>query len=345
MKVYTLRITCLGLFILLSTLFESCSLHDSQSTPAQTTPRITAGKPAFSFDPKQTTSLSLVKADSSTGDHWSAQVQRVPSTPGSFQDSDPWQITSYSNSPSLIDRLANRGWILHFLDTLSTFRADLKMDAPSTPESLAKYGFSPPRYALQWQVQTSETPPKLQTYELQIGSALDFEKNPDGETYAVFPSSKVFYQANGAALVMLSDLKTFLNLRQDTLSTLESDDVNGLEVTSPGKSVYARREGPQWNDKKHHSLNENIDVEGLLNLVTHLRILKFVDSQEEIQKLLPLIRKKNILAVKVVLKDRYSQKDDFKVCKIGSHTYATESSRPGAVFELYPETFDRLSNH
>ena len=124
---------------------SGCTHSSENNSSTVASPVIQVGKSPFHFDSKHVVALSLVKADPQSGDHWSARVERVQEYSKSFYDSDPWQIQSFSGG-DILDRAANRTWILHFIDTLTTYRPDTKLDISNiTPAVRSNYGLNPPR--------------------------------------------------------------------------------------------------------------------------------------------------------------------------------------------------------
>lgn len=305
------------------------------------------GKSPFLFDPKHVVELSIVKADPRSGDHWSARVERIQDNPKSFYDGDPWQIKSYS-AGDILDHSANRTWILHFVDTLTTYRPDTKLDISNvTPDVRANYGLNPPHYEIQWQVMNPETQ-KLDSFELQIGNPTHLETDSSsaigtaesGESFAIFPPSKDIYQANGASMEMLDYLKGFSTLRQETLSPLESDDVDEIRVIRAGaKPLYGQRDGDRWTDEKHRPLKT--DMAAYLDRVTHLRILQFVDDPAQTQTLRKALASASGRTV-ITLTDRYSHPVQLTFAKLKDIPVAMVSTRGDAVFDLYPGSLEKL---
>jgi hypothetical protein len=329
-----------GFLLAFAGLLAGCTHSSNEAGP----PAIQIGKPAFAFDAKQTFVLNLAKADPKSGDHWSTRVERVVENPASsatptFHDSDSWRIKTYSESSTLQDRRANRGWIVHLLDTLTTFRANSKLDVQNpSSEVKARFGLYPPRYVIQWQALDAGTH-QPRTFEIRIGSPVDPERAPYGESFGILPPSPDIYRVNGATMAMLEYLKNFSGLRQEVLSTLESDDVDELELKQNArKLLYAQREGDRWTDEKHHRVKAN--AAALLDRITHLRIARFIDDPIE------AAARSRILAkplYTVILKDRYSHPVELRFGKApGGVVIASESLRPNAVFEMYPDTLRHL---
>jgi hypothetical protein len=341
------------LSIALSVTMTGCSQSPSESASSSSNGGLHLGKPAFQFDPKHVVALSLVKADPRSSDHWSARVARAQDNPKSFYDSDPWQIQSFSGG-DILDHAANRGWILHFIDTLTTYRPETKLDispdSKITPEVRANYGLNPPRYEIQWQVIDPETQ-KISSFELQIGNGTTpvHDSNPansdssDGESFAIFPPHTDIYRANGASMAMLDFLKNFTTLRQETLSPLDSDDVDEIHIEKPHtKPFYAQRDGDRWTDEKHHPIKA--DVAGFLDRVTHLRILQFVDDAAQAQMLKKSLASAHDHTV-ITFTDRYSHPVQLTFGKIKDVPVATVSTRGDAVFDLYPGSPEKLALH
>jgi hypothetical protein len=335
-----LRITIFSCFAAVNMTGCTHSSENNSSTVVQ------VGKSPFQFDSKHVVALSLVKADPQSGDHWSARVERVQENSKSFYDGDPWQIKSFSGG-DILDHAANRTWILHFIDTLTTYRPDKLLDISNiTPAVRANYGLNPPRYEIQWQVMNLETQ-KLDSYELQIGNPTTQSKTPDptaegnGESFSIFPPSSDIYEANGASMAMLDFLKGFSTLRRETLSPIDSDDVDEIRVEKAGvKTLYAQRDGDKWTDEKHHPVKA--DVTSFLDRVTHLRILQFIDDTAQAQTLKKSLASPSGRTV-ITLTDRYSHPVQLTFAKVDALPVATVNTRSDAVFALFPGSLEKLS--
>ena len=58
---------------------------------------------------------------------------------------------------------------------------------------------------------------------------------------------------------MLDFLKGFSTLRRETLSPIDSDDVDEIRVEKAGvKTLYAQREGDKWTDEKHRPVKADV---------------------------------------------------------------------------------------
>jgi hypothetical protein len=295
----------------LSLFMTGCTRQKTETPPADLAVNsVTLGKAAFAFDPAQTTSLSVAKADPISGETWSARVEKTDAN-------GLWQIASYSGESQLSDRLANKAWILHFFETLTTFRPDsFFADSDS-----GHFGFSPPRYSVDWRIQGVDG--KTATYELRVGSPVDFEKSPDGEAFTIFPPHAEIYQAGGAALVMLRYLKGFSSLRLETLSTVEAADVTEIEMTGR-KTLHSQFNGKKWI---------GAEVSVIVPFLTHLRIEKFLDGVRPKVSFIPVLT--------VRLTDRYSH---VTVLSFDSQDLAENSDRAGALFQMYPGITSKLAS-
>jgi hypothetical protein len=276
---------------------------------------VTLGKPAFLFDPQQTISLNIAKADPISGETWSARVEKT-------QPNGLWQIVSYSGESQLSDRLANKAWINHFLETLQTFRADSVM--PETDST--HFGFSPPRYSVDWRIQPPDGA-KTTTYELRVGTPVDFEKNPDGEAFTLFPPNPQIFQAGGASLVMLRYLKSFSSLRLETLSTIEAGEVTEISVTGKHR-LHSKFNGQKWTGS---------DVSELVPFLTHLRIERFIDgvqfAKSKSQLFTPVLT--------IQLTDRYSH---ISTLSFDAQDLGKNSDRGDVVFQMFAGSVVKLES-
>jgi hypothetical protein len=323
------------LVLLSVTLWSFCGCsHDK--APAE--PEIPVGKPAYSFDWKKTNSLTIAKADPATGDHWMARVGRIQEKPESFFENDPWEIQAYSENTVLSDRLANRILIEHFLDTLSTFRAETAVDADESSDKVrSSYGLNPPRYSIQWQAWDLPSQ-KMRTYQVEISPETTTQAGH--ETYGSFPPSRKIYKVEGATIPMLGYIKDFLTLRQSQLSPLSSDDVDEIVVEGGGGKLYAQRDGDRWADEKHHPWKKEFGP--FLDRLTHLRIKNFIDSENEAVPLKQKIERSTTM--KVTVKDRYGKPTVFRFARMADHRVVADvSSRGQAVFELFPDALDHFN--
>jgi hypothetical protein len=298
----------LGLAAFLMLNMTSCTRQKAEVPPPDlAVVPVILGKPTFQFDPAQTVSLNIAKADPISGETWSARVEKTDGV---------WKVASYSGESMLSDRLANRAWILHFLETLTTFRPD----AIIAEKDSGHLGFSPPRYAVDWRIQGIDS--KTTTYQLRVGAPVDFEKSPDGESYTIFPGHEEVYQAGGAALVMLRYLKTFSSLRLETLSTIEAADVTAVEMTGK-KTLHSKFKNGKWI---------GADVSSLVPFVTHLRVQNFIDKPLST----PFIP---VITIKLT-----DQNSHITTLLFDAQDYAKSSDRGDAVFQMYPGSTEKLQS-
>jgi len=80
----------------------------------------------------------------------------------------------------------------------------------------------------------------------------------------------------------------------------------------------------------------NFPMQKIVEGISHLRIRQFIDDEEQAAKLIPLIQAKPLYQVTV--KDRKGQPTLLTLNLMDGKNWATLSSRPGNVFELFPET-------
>jgi hypothetical protein len=296
----------LAVFLMLN--LTSCTRQKTEIPPPDlAVVPVQLGKPAFQFDPAQTVSLNIAKADPISGETWSARVEKNNSV---------WKIASYSGESALSDRLANRAWILHFLETLTTFRPD----AIIAEKDSGHFGFSPPRYAVDWRIQGIDS--KTVTYQLRVGAPVDFEKSPDGESYAIFPGHEEIYQAGGAALVMLRYLKTFSSLRLETLSTIEPSEMTAIEMTGK-KTLHSEFKNGKW---------VGADVSSLVPFIIHLRVRNFIDKPQP-KPFVP------VLTIKLTGQDSH-----VTTLLFDAHDYAKSSDRGDALFQMYSGSMEKLAS-
>ena len=329
--------------ILVVALSVGVSLAACTSKPSaesqQAISAITLDRPVFHFDYKRATSLTIAKSDPASGDHWEARFERQQDNAAAFYDGDPWVIRSYSENGSLPDRLANRTLILHLLDTLSTLHPIERASDGAGENVRASYGLTPPRYALRWEVrEPEEKQPK--SFQVEIGGLVNSGSDSDRVAYGVFPPDTTIYKLDGAALPMLEYVKKFSVIRQETLSPLSSDDVDEIEIRQNGaKTFYAQRDGDLWSDAHHHPWKKR-DVQGFLDRITHLRIENFVDAGAEAAPLRTVLERKSVTEITLI--DRYSKPTKLRLARQGERALAEISSRPGAVFVLYPGALSKL---
>lgn len=299
-------------------LIFSLSACDSGSS-GKSSDAVQVGKAMYAFDPARVTDLMISKNDASNGEHWTVQLQKNES---SQEENLQWQILSAPGGKELSDRFADSGFIRHLLDTLTTL-SPAEM-APKGP--LASFGLTRPHYALQWRSEG-----KL--HELRIGLPA-----PKGGYYAQahIPSQSDLpvVAVRGAALEMLRRIETFEAIRRRTLVTFKADDVDEFELRKGSKLMfYAQRQGVDWVDRKHRPLGEKTAAQ--LEAMVHLRVQAFMDEPEPERA--PAFPEKNPL-YQVTFRDRKGMPTDLRVAQVKNRVLAQLSSRPGAVFELFPES-------
>lgn len=273
------------------------------------------------FDFEQVTELTVAKNDPAEGAPWTAKVARQ----GEGDDAS-WRIVSAPDGKELQDRLANRTYIRHLLDTLRTLQ--YAEDAPEGP--LPSYGLASPRFALRWR-----TP--QQPFELLVGTELD------SGSYVHLPSHEKTVIARGAALRMLEHLSDFSMLRQKNLLTLPADDVDEMTFFRNGKQVlYAQRETDSWVDAKRRKLK--VPAGELLEALAHLKVKDFVDDASSAGSLREKLKKPDY---RIEFKDRQGLPTEIRIARENGKIWASESSRKTAsdqpaIFELHPETLQHL---
>ena len=296
-----------------------CGCTQSANQSALKPPEKSKG--LFSFQYDAVTEVLIAKNDLVTGDHWTARIQRPSTT------SSEWRILSvagvHDDGHELLDRRADGAFILHLLDTFRTLTS-VDVAQSGAPEV---FGLNPPLFVIRW------TAPEG-TFEVHLGAPTGKENT----TYALLPAREQIFAVQGAALTMLSYLRSFESLRYRQLSTWTSDDVDEIELRKGRRAVfYAQREGSQWLDRKHRPLS--FDVNAIVEGLTHARIKSFIDDEAAAQKLLPQLTQKPLY--EAIFRDRHHQTNRLVLAQArtgdASEVIALTSSRPKAVFTLFPE--------
>jgi hypothetical protein len=371
MKIFTLRAVtpfAVSLTLFCAALTSGCTQKTSPGTETQSSkPNSTPQgvHPALQFDYKNTSELLIAKADPRTGDRWAARILRdgIPSP----ENEELWTIQMGPDSLGAGDRKAHGGFILHILDTIRTLQVK-EAQVSGSPET---FGLASPLFILRWRVSESRTggapsPSGQQSvraqvfkeYEMRLGGPV---KNDDGQFQGLYASfggvpGKVFI-VQGALLQMLDRVTSFQALRLPTVMTISSDDVDEFEVLRPSQpKFYAQRENGGWTDAKHHVLQKDIDA--LLDQLTHLRVLRFIDDAAEMKKTESLlVRSSSHTLHTFTFKDRHGNPTTLKLYPIsGGKVFATFSTRKRqisagskndlkpalTIFEVYPEIAESL---
>jgi hypothetical protein len=135
---------------------------------------------------------------------------------------------------------------------------------------------------------------------------------------------------------MLEFLEKFDVLRQRVFAGIDADDIDEIEWREGRKSFfYAQRDGAQWSDRRHHALKKP-DIGGLLEGITHIRVMRFMDDPASASKTYRLLD--TAPARQIVLTDRQGHPIRLNIKRIGNELFGTTSTRPEAVFGLYPES-------
>ncbi|MGZ3687539.1 MAG: DUF4340 domain-containing protein, partial [Bdellovibrionota bacterium] len=210
-------------------------------------------------------------------------------------------------------------FILHLLDTLQTLK-NVGSAPNGPPES---FGLSPPWFAVRMEGGGSVREIRLAAPELG--------KPP---VFAQFPrDSEQVVQVEGAAIQMLKFIENFEVIRQRTLLTISSDEVDELELRKKGKEYfYAQRDGAKWTNRQHRPIAVNVN--DLLDSLTHARVQQFLDNSEETRKLAAEADHAN--SYEAVFRDRHGKSVTLHLAWLGSRFVATVSSRPGVAFIPYP---------
>src|SRR5262249_3868970 len=99
-------------------------------------------------------------------------------------------------------------------------------------------------------------------------------------------------------------------------------------------ATYAQRQGDLWTDRRHRPLPA--PAGGWLEGLTHARVRQFIDDAETASRLLPAVLKKPLY--RAGSPARPGKPTQLSVGTGGGMVLGAVSSRPGAVFELYPES-------
>lgn len=299
-----------ALLLLLPVLAASCN---PAPPVAQELP---VNRPVLTFDYAKVTELSIACGDPRSGDTWTASFRT---------DSDgEWSIVSPPGGATLVDRRADSAFIRHLLDTLRT----LVPTAPLPKGDLASYGLDRPLFSLRWKTPDGE-------HEVRIGAP----HGAGGEQFTWVDGATIV--ARGATLRMIEHIDSFDRLRRKTLLTFTSDDVDELELWQGGKKVlYAQRAGIDWQDARKRPLPAAIGER--LEALAHLRIRSFIDEPESAGRLYKEVSSRP--AWKAVLKDRQGRPTTLSLGRNQGRVVGLVTSRPGAVFELYPGSERLFSN-
>lgn len=291
----------------------------------------------FAFDTKAIRQLLVARFDAKAGEAWTARLVRAEEATDAQVNNraEPtWFLRSLSTQPSLSDPRADGNFVQHLIDTLLSLRVEShEPDAPA-----GTYGLENPRFALRWSEREGEG-----GYELLVG-----DRNPrsEGGVFVRLPGGPVI-TVRGAALQMLEMIESPDTLRQRRWVTLSRDDVDEIELSGSGITrTYAERASDHWTDRKGRKLKPDLDA--FLEGVTHLRIKRFMDinTAAENDALSKWVAERPDR--ELVLSDRNGKAFRFLARMKGfpsgeSLLLATASNRPGALFELYPESLGRLT--
>lgn len=305
--------------------FSACTSRSGPTTPPVELAAPVPGRPALKFDYQESTELVVIKNDTATGDRWSARFQRKGS---SKLERENWEIVSAPDGRQLIDRLADGRFILHLLDTLGTYSTL----AEAAHGAAASYGLDTPRFELHWTAGNEH-------FELKIGQETRIEREGSPET-GYFSQPRIGGKAypvlvmNGAAIPMLGNITSFDSLRRRTWSTLDADDIDAYEVRRGGHEVfYAERMNNGWvgRNKKRAAKGADDRLQGL----SHSRILNFVDEADRTSAIEAKLKSSPL--AEIIAQGRFETPARFVVTREAGRLYGAVSTRPGAVFELYPE--------
>ncbi len=281
--------------------------------------------PFQQFNYVETQSVSILKNDPETGDRWDVRLRPAPgATEG---DGTPlWEFTD--TSVPWIDRLVDRSFLFHLLDTLSTLQvASEPQSGPPTA-----FGLSPPFFAIQWK--TSSHPEQA---ELRLGQT---NRSPEGR-FALIKDENGHDQIvviQGAVLQMLAQLQNLQQLRRQVLFTWDIDAIDGVRWKSG--SVERRSDGWITPGKKGHRPIAVHQTEDWLQFLCHLRINHFIDDTSENSQLLTAIR--SAPDHLITFEGRRKNKFEFRVKIQNGKLYGWVSTRPRAIFQLYLDTLKHI---
>lgn len=306
----------------------------SSSTSSNISGNISGKKPGssfFKFDYKTVTRISIARNDPTTGEPFSAQVERSKSGADTYS----WQIVSQE----LTDRLAYSNFVEHLLDTLSTLQ--IQDEAPNGP--LESYGLTPPHFAIRFSTESPEKVGSQTEFEIHLGSG-------DETLFAYDPREpKAIFRVHGALIGMLNHLRNFETLRRKTLLTFESDDIDEIEFWKGSKkTLHIERHGETWKSMASAGSEKTSpvfkkDIQAYLERITHLQIQKFPDDPTWEKAAMETL--KNSPQFRIVFKDRKNMPTELRA-SFQPHSKiltASLSSRAGSVFVIPQEVTKDLN--
>ncbi len=281
-------------------------------------PALAVGSSLFPMDWRDVAELEIRKEDPVSGDQWSVHLNRP---------SDTWEILDASVPFTLQDRRADTKFLGHLIDTLSTLRVhDFALQGP--PSS---FGLDHPTWILRWKL-------KERSHELRLGDvsngAMRFAELPGRIDAAGKPRTLIIV---GAALEMLARLDSFQAVRAQVIPTFESDDIDVIQTQSRSGKFLAERYNEGWVIPGTTKAPAR-DAAALLESLTHLRARRFLDDQSppiDPEKLRATLENKS--EFQAFFTERKQGLIALKAARANGTWYATLSSRPGILFELFPE--------
>ncbi len=315
------RTRCLGpskllLSITLSVLALGLGSTACSRSSSPEAPTVRVGAPLVDFKPEETLELTLAKFDPRTQDVWTARLTRADARA-------EWQVASAPQGQTLLDRRADSTFINHLLSLIKT----LSVHEMAPEGTLTSLGLDQPLFSIRWGT------PGQPLKELRLGDA-----NPKGlGNYCVLVSPQGNSEpviVRGAALQMLGMIEKFEVLRRRRLLTFEADDVDELELwRGKAKTLAVERLGDDWTEL--HRKKRVLTVGQKLEALTHLRIQNFLDDPSQVTRLRQKLE--NAPTHRAIFKDRDGKPTELQLRADSGHTWARISSRPEAVFEVYPE--------
>jgi hypothetical protein len=283
----------------------------------------------FHYDVNQIEEITLGKLDPNTGEQWMTSIHRTdPNLAGRSRrlDRAKWEFTSLPDGSRITDLKANSIFIMHLLDSLRSLRKT--GEAPHG--SLESLGLAPPLYVLRLKFAG-------ESLEFRIGNSADHQR---GQYFT--EDLKQVIVADGSFLKMLPLITDFEKLRDQSWSSMTTDDVDEFTISKRGKPIfYAQREGSSWTDQKHRPIelentavfkqNSLKDAESLLKSLTELRP-KGLKDDLKLREHLGL--SKSFSEIQIM--DRHGATHSLKLVKTSKNLFGLSTARPSAVFILDP---------
>lgn len=276
-----------------------------------------SGSKPFQFEPQSVNELTISKFDPLSGDRWTSVLRR---------DMLDWKILFAPHQQQILDRSANQNFISHLIDSLESIR--IQGQAPHG--TLDSFGLDPPRFSIRWIIPNK-------SFEFHLGSNL----KKSLEAYFTVDKHHV-YIASGPSIGLLNALENFQILRRKIWSSLDSDQVDEIEIFHQGKPfLYAQREGDEWTDRRHKVIRKQ-NISQLLDDLTSSEALDFIDDAHENSKLINKLRFQALYEAR--LSDRFGNKLLLTLNTRNQKIYGWNSRRPQVTFILKPKLLKLFLN-